>query len=141
MVLCACHGNHEFSVLGGDLARVIPLDIASRPVVQVHGFPVGIVSRVECPTFAFELITEDEVVLFAIRTDAGQRIGRGIVIDQRWEIGQFVDLTGTIGGVEAISVWGVPAEGIDDRVGAEQGEESACQYEESQNVCPASARA
>ena len=136
--MSAFHGNHEFSVLGGDLARVVPFDIAGRPVMQVHGFPVRIISGVECPTFTFELITEDEVILFAIRTDAGQRIGRGIVVDQRREIGQFVDLAGTISGVEAISVWGVPAKGIDDRVGAEQGEESTCQYEESQNVCPTS---
>lgn len=132
------HGNHEFSALSGDLGRVVPFDITGRPVMQVHGFPIWIVPGVECPAVVVEFITEDDCILAAIRADPIVCIGWGRIINQLWEIGELGDLTSTIGGVEATLVRRVPPDGIDNRVCAEQGQESAAQHKESENVCPTS---
>ena len=136
----AFHGDHELSVLGGDLARVIPFDIVSWPIMQVHGFPVWIVSGVEGSSITFEFITEHDVVRHTIRPDAGLCGSWGGIIDQRWEVGEFVDLAGAVDGAESISVRGVPGNGNDDRVCAEQSQDSERQGEENQNIGPTSTR-
>ena len=138
MARFAFHGDHEFSVLGGDLGRVIPFDIASWPVVQVHGFPVRIISGIEGPPIAVEFVAEYDMIRHTIRTDATQCVARGIVIDQRREVGKFVDLTGTVDGVETAFVSGVPGEGIDDWICAKQSQYPEAEEEKNQNVCPTS---
>lgn len=124
MARFAFHGDHELSVLGGDLARVVPFNIAGRPVMQVHGFPVRIIPGIECSSLAFEFITENDVVRHTIRTNASPCVSWGSIIDQRREVGEFVDLTSAVDRAEPFFVSGVPGEGIDDRVCAEQSQHS-----------------
>ena len=98
--------------------------------MQVHRFPVWIVSGIERPSVAIEFVAEDEVILLTVRTDAGHCIGRGIIIDHRREIRQLIDLTSTVGRVEPISIPRLIGNGINDRICSEQGQDSATQGEE-----------
>lgn len=52
---------------GRDRGGVVPLEVVRRPVVQVDGFPVGVVPWVERPTVDVELVGEDELVDPAVK--------------------------------------------------------------------------
>ena len=51
----------EGAVLGGDSGRVVPLEIAGLPVVEVDSFPVWIVAGVERTTVVVEFVREDQL--------------------------------------------------------------------------------
>ena len=63
MSLLPAQSDLDGPVLGGDSRRVIPLEVADLPVVEVDGFPIWIVAEVEGSTVVVEFIREDQLEL------------------------------------------------------------------------------
>ena len=53
----------EGAILGGDSRRVVPLEVARLPIVEVGSFPVRIVAGIEGSSVVVEFVRENQLQL------------------------------------------------------------------------------
>lgn len=80
-------GDNEGAICGGDLSRVVPLDIFRCAVPNIHTLPEGVISGIECPSVGVKLIREDQFIFLSIETSPGLGLVRCLRIDQLREVG------------------------------------------------------
>ena len=77
MCLLLFERDDQIAALCAHSGGVVPLEIVRRPVVQVGGLPVGVVTRVERAPGLVELVGEDELVRNGGIPPSGLLVGGG----------------------------------------------------------------
>ena len=90
-------GYLQCPAFGGESGRIIPLHVIRSPIVQVGGFPVWVVTGVECPTVGVELVRKDELhVAAVIQSFLGKGFRGGVLIYQPMVSRNLWDLEGEL---------------------------------------------
>lgn len=74
MVQNLFQGNDEMTIRGGDLPRIIPFEIGSCPIPDIHGFPEWIVAWEESSIRGVEFVRKDQFVVVSV--ESGSRLCR-----------------------------------------------------------------
>lgn len=130
------HGDDEGTITGGDLLRVVPLEITSGAIPDIHGLPKGIVAGVKRATGSGELVGKDESIVGAIEARTGEGLVGSVGVD---EVGHVEENGGLAGAIDAdiasdLGIYLFVLVESDNGVADEEGEETEEKEEDDGDI-------
>jgi len=95
--ICGIHGDDEGTITGGDLLRVVPLEVAGGTVPDIDSLPKRIVAGIKGTSRGGKLVGKDESIVVTVEARAGKGILRSIRVN---EVGHIEEDGGLAGGID-----------------------------------------
>jgi hypothetical protein len=134
------YSDYEGAILGSQLGWIIPLQVPSRPIMVVHGLPEWVIAWIKCSALGLKFVTEDQIVLLAVKPGASLGVLGRVLVDQARQIRQVGNLAGSIDPTQIVASpvnWPF-VELDDDRVPSEKHNEAEAKENDHSEIHPAS---